>query len=70
MLQDGAGRERDQTSTAEPSPLAGKLFESSGERLTPSHAVKGGRQISLLHLKLSDPGHEESSRYQNICPGS
>ena len=44
MLQDGAGRERDQTYAAEPSPLAGKLFESSGERLTPSHAVKGGRR--------------------------
>ena len=44
MLQDGAGRERDQISTAEPSPLAGKLFESSGQRLTPSHAVKGGRR--------------------------
>jgi site-specific DNA recombinase len=44
MLQDSVGRERDQISTAEPSPLAGKLFESSGERLTPSHAVKGGRR--------------------------
>lgn len=44
MLQDGAGRERDQPSTAEPSPLAGRLFENSGERLTPSHAVKGGRR--------------------------
>ena len=44
MLQDGAGRARDQTSVAEPSPLAGKLFESSGQRLTPSHAVKGGRR--------------------------
>ncbi len=44
MLQDGAGREQDQTSTTEPSPLAGKLFGSSGERLTPSHAVKRGRR--------------------------
>lgn len=44
MLQDGAGRERDQTSATESSPLASKLFESSGERLTPSHAVKGGRR--------------------------
>ena len=44
MLQHSVGRERDQISTAEPSPLAGKLFESSGQRLTPSHAVKGGRR--------------------------
>ena len=44
MLQDNSGRERDQPSAAEPSPLAGKLFESSGERLTPSHAVKGGKR--------------------------
>ncbi len=27
-----------------PSPLAGKLFDPSGERLTPSHAVKRGRR--------------------------
>src|SRR5260370_26884940 len=26
------------------SPLAGKLFEESGEGLTPSHAVKGNRR--------------------------
>jgi site-specific DNA recombinase len=44
MLQEGAGRERDHLSAAEPSPLASKLFESQGERLTPSHAVKGGRR--------------------------
>ena len=44
MLQDSVGRGRDQPSTAEPSPLAGKLFEGSGERLTPSHAVKAGKR--------------------------
>jgi DNA invertase Pin-like site-specific DNA recombinase len=44
MLQDSVGRERDQPSATGPSPLAGKLFESSGERLTPSHAVKGGKR--------------------------
>ncbi len=44
MLQDSVGRERDQPSATEPSPLAGKLFEASGERLTPSHAVKAGKR--------------------------
>ena len=44
MLQDSASRERDRPSAIEPSPLAGKLFEISGERLTPSHAVKKARR--------------------------
>jgi site-specific DNA recombinase len=44
LLQDSAAREREQPSAAEPSPLVGKLFESSGTRLTPTHAVKAGRR--------------------------
>jgi DNA invertase Pin-like site-specific DNA recombinase len=35
---------RRQANAAEPSLLAGILFDESGERLTPSHAQKGGRR--------------------------
>jgi site-specific DNA recombinase len=42
------------------SPLIGKLFDETGERLTPSHAVKGNRRyryyVSLSLLK-SGAGH-------------
>lgn len=36
--RDGRGRK------TESSPLAGKLFDEAGERLTPSHAIKSGRR--------------------------
>ena len=42
MLSRGPGRRR--TTTSISSPLAGKLFDVEGERLTPSHAVKQGRR--------------------------
>ncbi|MGH9207623.1 MAG: recombinase family protein, partial [Acidimicrobiales bacterium] len=35
---------RERAGTVARSPLTGKLFDESGERLTPSHAVKGGRR--------------------------
>ena len=45
-----------------PSPLTGKLFDGHGERLTPSHAVKGNRRYryyvshSLLKGGAREPG--------------
>ncbi len=44
LLVDGSARDRDQPNTGEQSPLAGIIFDHKGERLTPSHAVKGGRR--------------------------
>ncbi|WP_223476578.1 recombinase family protein [Oricola indica] len=44
-LKDAAGRERGQSgSGSKTSPLAGKLFEEIGDRLTPTHADKKGRR--------------------------
>ena len=48
-LQHGAARPRrgnDETtkSPSESSPLIGKLFDETGDRLTPSHAVKGNKR--------------------------
>ena len=44
ILVGSSGRDRDQPNTGEPSPLAGIIFDHKDERLTPSHAVKGGRR--------------------------
>jgi DNA invertase Pin-like site-specific DNA recombinase len=45
MLMDGAARKRGAiASSANGSPLAGKLFDETGDRLTPSHANKQGRR--------------------------
>jgi len=43
-LRSGNGPERRAGGKVEASPLAGRLFDERGERLTPSHAVKGGRR--------------------------
>ena len=52
MLMGNAARDRDQTNTGEPSPLAGIIFDHKGERLTPSHAVKGGRYRYYISQSL------------------
>lgn len=44
LMLDSSARDRDQPNTGEQSPLAGIIFDHKGERLTPSHAVKGGRR--------------------------
>jgi site-specific DNA recombinase len=44
QLHEHAQRRPLRTVKAEPSPLAGKLFDSSGTGLTPSHARKGERR--------------------------
>jgi len=44
QLKEGGSAPRPRRTKVEASPLAGKLFDVSGERLTPSHAVKNGRR--------------------------
>src|SRR5262249_12123132 len=44
QLAANAGEHRRKARAAEPSLLAGLLFDAGGERLTPSHAVKKGRR--------------------------
>jgi hypothetical protein len=42
MLANQARRDRGQVNAAQPSPFAGKLFDETGDRLTPSHSNKKG----------------------------
>ena len=44
-LIKASGRTRGQMNTAHPSPLAGKLYDETGDRLTPSHANKNGKRL-------------------------
>jgi len=44
-LADGAARKRGIRTAAHPSPLAGKLFDETGDRLTPSHSSKNGKRL-------------------------
>jgi len=44
QLREHAVRRHTSTTKVVPSPLTGKLFDQAGERLTPSHALKGGRR--------------------------
>ena len=43
-LSDGAAKPRRSKQYRDPSPLAGKIVDESGERLTPSHTKKGDRR--------------------------
>jgi len=43
-LTAGAGRRKAQSSAAAASPLAGKFIDETGDRLTPSHALRRGKR--------------------------
>jgi hypothetical protein len=44
-LSSEAARTRGRSNAAERSPLAGKLFDEIGDRLTPSHSRKNGKRL-------------------------
>jgi len=50
MLRSKAVKHASRARKSAPSPLTGKLFDESGQSLTPSHAVKGRAEISLLRV--------------------
>lgn len=45
MMQSGAAVARGSRQKATRSPLAGKLFDETGDRLTPSHSRKNGKRL-------------------------
>jgi len=63
-LQAANARERDQPNAAVSSPLAGITFDEKGERLTPSHAVKGGRRYRyyISNVLVREPGNTSGIR--------
>ena len=63
-LMDGAARDRDQPNADVSSPLARIIFDHKDERLTPSHAVKGGRRYRyyISNCLVQDPGNPSGLR--------
>ena len=45
LLEVGAAKTRGTKQTASRSPLAGKIFDDTGDRLTPSHSRKNGKRL-------------------------
>ena len=56
MLKDGAAKSRGTTRKATQSLLAGKLFDETGDRLTPSHSQKNGKRLRyyISHRLVKD----------------
>jgi site-specific DNA recombinase len=61
MLKAQAARSRLKANVAEPSPLIGKLFDETGDRLTPSHASKRGVRYRyyISHRLVRQSGEKE-----------
>jgi site-specific DNA recombinase len=59
QLRENGSMPRPRRAKVDASPLAGKLFDEAGERLTPSHATKNGRRYRYYvsrHLVTSAAG--------------
>ena len=58
-LMANIAREREQPNAAISSPLGGIIFDRKGERLTPSHAVKGGRRYRyyISNILVREPSN-------------
>ena len=54
MLRSKAVRRASRARKSSPSPLTGKLFDESGQSLTPSHAVKGERRYRYYVIAQPD----------------
>lgn len=66
MLEAQAARSRSKINAAEPSPLIGKLFDETGDRLTPSHASKRGVRYRyyISHRLVSQSGKKDLSGWR------
>lgn len=66
MLADQAGRDRGQDNAAQASPLAGKLFDETGDRLTPSHTNKKGirHRYYVSHRLVKESGAPDPSGWR------
>jgi hypothetical protein len=60
LLSTRAMRGTERTTKSTPSPLAKKMFDECGERLTPSHAVKGTRRYRyyVSHRLIQGPANQ------------
>jgi hypothetical protein len=69
LLRSHAARRIPRARKSAASPLTGKLFDDSGQSLTPSHAVKGERryrQRGALYTLLRNPIHLGEVRHKGV----
>lgn len=66
VLAAGAARPRGPGNACEPAPLAGKLFDETGDRLTPSHANKKGRRYRyyVSHRLIASAGEPDATGWR------
>lgn len=66
QLKDRSARRRGGASGTERSPLAGKLFDETGDRLTPSHANKKGRRYRyyVSHRLVATSGAADATAWR------
>jgi hypothetical protein len=62
LLRSRAVRSSPRATKSAPSPLTGKLFDESGQSLTPSHAVKGERRYRYYVSRNLIKGTSDSGR--------
>ena len=62
LLRSRAVRSSPRATKSAPSPLTGKLFDESGQSLTPSHAVKGERRYRYYVSRSLIKGTRDSGR--------
>jgi DNA invertase Pin-like site-specific DNA recombinase len=65
-LNANAGRAKAQTSAATPSPLAGKITDETGDRLTPSHAARHGKRhrYYVSRRLIAESGEPDASGWR------
>ncbi len=66
MLSEGSAKKRGRSGAREPAPLAGKLFDETGDRLTPSHANKKGLRYRyyVSHRLIASSGDPDGSGWR------
>lgn len=65
-LIERSAKERGRTAASAPSPLAGKIVDETGDRLTPSHANKKGRRYRyyVSHRLIALTGEADASGWR------
>ena len=66
MLKDGAVKGRGSRQKATRLPLAGRLFDETGDRLTPSHSRKNGRRLRyyISRRLVTDKSHKHPDAWR------
>jgi hypothetical protein len=71
LLQQGAARTRSKRASHQSSHLCGKLFDETGDRLTPSHSrTRAGKRLSyyVSHRLIAKSGEEHQAGWRLPAP--